>query len=259
VDIFWRMLKPKIEAQIAGLGFTRHKMVYIRVINDVCQNFYVERFKRGPNAKVCRIGFSVLPLAQKISREEIENGIGLYYLKKFERPSDGYSEGWIYEIGNESIVACIEEILRYVDSYLIPFFRRAVNTIDAFSELVALEQLFYENRMFYRKECESYNRSSSYAALDLLDGVKYCMALKNHDFDYAWRSGVAILNQNIEAYESVKSFLPPESLSERETDIQRLRKEVKHIENKDGDYFHQLFEKNEFFSRENLKKYILAQ
>lgn len=259
MDVFWRILKPKIEAHIAGLGFTRHKMVYIRVINDVCQNFYVERFKRGPNARVCRIGFSVLPLAQKICREQIENGVGLYYLKKFERPADGYSEGWIYEIDEESIIVCVEEILRYVDSYLIPFFRRAVNTIDAFSELIALEKSFYENRMFYRKECESYNCSSSNAALDLLDGVKFCMALKNHDFDYAWRSGVAILNQNIEAYESVKGFLSPESLNERENDIQKLRKALKYIENKDEDYFYRLLEENEGFSRESLKKYIVDQ
>ena len=68
-----------------------------------------------------------------------------------------------------------------------------------------------------------------------------------------------ILNQNIEAYESVKGFLSPESLNERENDIQKLRKALKYIENKDEDYFYRLLEENEGFSRESLKKYIVDQ
>ena len=242
-----------LDDHLRNSGFSKHKMVYIRVINDVCQSFYIEKLHRGSKVRLCRVGFSVLPLAQRISKEQIESGVGLYYLRKFERQDGESSEGWVYKLEDGSIDSCAGEISRYIADYLLPFFNRASDTKTALSELIALEELFYKNRTFYQN-LSSHDISEE---LGLLDGTKYCLALKNKNFDYAKRCAIAILNQNVKAYESAKDYLSFESIFERKQAICRLRCDIEHIESRDYNYFCRVFSENEDFSRCSLKKYIV--
>ena len=253
---FSSQYRSKCKNMVEPHGFRHKNRVFIRVINDVCQSFYVETLSRGPDQKACRIGFSVLPLCQKIYAQQIERGVGLYYLRKFELCDGIESDSWRYKVDPESISLCIEEIMKYISTYLIPFFERTTCAKSAFSELIALEKLFNENRVTALNLAGIEDGAGPNAKINLYDGAKYYMALKNGNYDYAKKSRRAVLQQNLIAYESVKDFLPEKALTERQDVIQRLHREVELLEKEDYDFFKNLVEENEAISRENLKKFL---
>lgn len=243
------------KALVAPYGFKRKNKGFVRVINDVCQSFDMEKLSRGPGQKACRIGFVVRPLCQPLNVQQVERG-GLYYLKKFEICDDGEPDGWRYKYDPESISLCIEEVMRYISAYMIPFFERATCTKSAFSELIALEKLFNENRVAYLNLKGIEDGAGPDAELNLFDGAKYYMALKNGNYDYAMKSRSAVLQLNLVAYESEKGFLPEEVLAERREVIQRLHREIELLDKGDYDFFRNLVEENEAISKENLKKFM---
>ena len=257
MDFFSLQYQARCKKLVQQYGFHHRKNVFIRITHDVCQSFYMERLGRGPFRKLCRIGFSVLPLCQNISAQRVEAGVGLYYLRKFQI-SDGAeeSDGWVYSLKKESISACIEEISQYLELYLIPFFERANHTQAAFHELIALEKIFQENRLASLQLSGIKDCAANKSGIHLLDSPKYYMALKNGNYDYAKESCAAFLQQNLTAYESSKAFLSEKNLAERMEIIQELRHELDLLKAENTDYFRNLMERNESCSRENLKKYL---
>lgn len=256
MDNFPLQYRTTCEQIVLQHNFTRKKNVFIRVINDVCQSFYMERLSRGAYKKTCRIGFSILPLCQKLNAQQIEGGIGLYYLRQFEINDKAELDGWCYELTSESISVCIDEIARYLEVHLIPLFERANCTASAFNELLDLEKLFNENRIACLRLNGSTDFLGSNTWLNLLDSAKYYMALKNKNYDYAKASRKALLQQNLASYENAKEFLSEESLVERMDSILRLKEEISFLDSKDTRFFQHLIEVNESYSSESLKRYI---
>lgn len=256
MDLFSSQYRTKCEQAVSHQGFSRKKDVFIRVVNDVCQSFYMEQLNRGPCEKVCRIGFSVLSLGQKVDVRRVENGVGLYYLRKFEICDGTEIDGWRYKLNPEDISSCIEEILRYLEKYLIPFFERANCSEKAFFELIALEKLFNNNRIAYLKLNGREDLAGSGAELNLFDSAKYYMALKNGNHSYAKKRLSALLDLNLMSYENEKRNLSEDVLADRRRSIQQLLEEVVLLETGNVGYFQHLIEENEVYSRESLKRYI---
>ena len=259
MDTFSSQYQARCKELVQQYGFHRRKNVFIRVINDVCQSFYMEKLSRGPFHKLCRIGFSVLPLCQNVSAQHVEAGVGLYYLRKFQiSDASEESDGWIYSLQAESISACIEEISQYLELYLIPFFERANHTQAAFHESIALEKLFQENRLASLQLRGIKDCAANKSEIHLLDSPRYYMALKNGYYDYAKESCAAFLQQNLTAYERSKSFLSEKIAAERMQIIQEFRHELDLLNAGNAEYFRNLIEKNESYSRKSLEKYLPA-
>lgn len=258
MDDFLKKYRMACEAEVSPYGFKRKKNVFIRVVNDVCQNFYVEKLGRYSYGRECRVGFSVQPLCSKFDREWILSGVGLYYLKKFELNDFRHMDGWCYKVDPVSISACVDEIVYYIKRYLLPFFESAASCKTALPDLIALEKLLYKNHTSILDLNNIEYVENSHMEFDIMDNVKYFMALKSEDYDFALRSRKALLKQNIRSYESMDKigYLNEESRMERKEQIREIQDEIQKIEEKDWAYIQTMIENNEAYSREELKDII---
>jgi hypothetical protein len=93
---------------------------------------------------------------------------------------------------------------------------------------------------------------------NLLDGIKYYMALKNGDYDFALKCRKAMLEQNLNAYEARQGYdwITQDKKDEHKARIEKIKDEVTRLETKDVDYFHRLIEENEAYSLSKLKGII---
>lgn len=258
MDDFLKRFKIRCEAEVLQYGFKQKKNVFARIVNDVFQSFYIEKLGRYSGERECRIGFSILPLCQKLEAKWALSGVGIYYLKKFEVSHWMEGDGWRYKISSEDISYCIDEILIYINRYLLPFFERSDSCKTALPEVIALEKLFNENRKESLRRSGMEDKAGPNAELNLLDSTKYFMALKNGDYDFALKSRQALLQQNVDSYNSMseRGYLMEEDRLRREKSLAELRDEIDHLEIKDIGYFQRLLEENEAYSRENLKGII---
>ena len=236
-------------------GYKHKKRVFVRVINDVCQSFFVEKLGLTPNGRKCRVCFAVLPLCQRLDEKQVLDGIGKYSLKNFETAHWTKGDCWYYKTDPSSIKECISEIMRYIMIYLLPFFERANNCNSALQELINIEKLFNDNRKASLELAGIADNAGLYAELNILDSAKYYMALKNNDFDFALNSRKALEHNNANAYNSAfeRGEMTEEAQLLREKDLEELREEIKNLEARNLNYFRRLIEENEISSREALR------
>ncbi len=250
------LIKNYIEAckpEVLPFGFRRRKNAFVRVINDVLQDFAIEKISSGWAG---RVDFAVLPLCSRIEKRDILGGANSHYLKAFEPISGTPSDSWEYDRNSEaSMDACLKEIVRYLTSYLLPYFEHATSCKTALPELIKLERTLHANLVADRKSSGFEYHADPDAELNLSDNTKYFLALKNGDYDLALRSRQALLQQNMNSYNSMseRGYLTEEDRLEREEGIAELRSEIDRLEARDIDYFQRLLEENEAYSRENLK------
>lgn len=233
-------------------GFKKKNKAFVRVINDVMQNFAIEKLGSGR----IRLEFAIIPLSLRIEKNYILGGVYSYNLRRFEPARWTHWDEWVYNSkSDESMEACINEILRYLTSYLIPLFENACSCKTALPKLIKLEKHFNQNRIAGLKADGIEDGALEGAGLNLLDSSKYFMALKSGDYEYALKSRKALLEQNIESYKSMKdnSNMTKEILHERYEAIQELQEEIRHLEEDDRDYFNAMIVENETYSREVLK------
>lgn len=258
MNCFGRNLARCCDIELMGYGFKKKSGgLYVRVVNDVVQTFKIEKLQSG---RVCRGLFSVLPLCLRL---DTGRALGIAYsreLHKFEiTPGLQMVGGWEFDLqSEESINACIVEIVRFIKCYLVPLFERANCCQTGLAEIVALDKLFDENRIASLQQLGVKDLAVPDAGFNLLDRSKYYMAIKNGDYDYANECQTALLNQNINAFEKRQhyDFLTPEKLDADRLEIQMLKDELKRIEARDVEYFRQLIDENEAYSRETLKDYL---
>jgi hypothetical protein len=255
MDDFLKQYRIKCEAKVLQYGFKRKKNVFARLVNDVLQSFYVEKLSISPYERACRVGFSVLPICQKL---EIEPILGVYYLRKFEISHCVESDRWRYKSIPENIGVCVDEILMYINKYLLPFFERANSCKTALPEVIELEKLFNANRLESLKLSNIADNAEPNAELNLSDNAKYFMALKSGNYDFALKSRKALLKQSIAAYQSVQNnkYMTKEKLHEKEEILSKLQVEILHLEEEDWDYFNTIIANNEAYSIERLKDII---
>ena len=256
------LIKNYIEAckpEVLPFGFKRRKNAFVRVINDVMQNFSIERISSG---WACRVDFAIIPLCLRIEKRYILGGVYSHYLKEFELISGTPSDSWEYDKHSEaSMDACLREIMRYVTSYLLPFFEHATNCETALPEVIRFEKILSDKCVASPKSSGIEDRYSDHdSVLKMLqqhllsDSSKYFMALKNGDYDFALRSRQALLQQHMDSYNSMseRGYLTEEDRLRRERSHAELRDEIEHLEARDTGYFQRLLEENEAYSRESL-------
>jgi len=149
----------------------------------------------------------------------------------------------------------LKEIVRYLTSYLLPYFEHATSCKTALPELIKLEKTLHDNLVADRKSSGIEYHADHDAVLNLSDDTKYFLALKNGDYDLALRSRQALLQQNIDSYNSMseRGYLTEEDRLRREKGLAELRSEIDRLEARDTGYFQRLLEENEAYSRENLR------
>jgi hypothetical protein len=138
MDYLMKNYLEKCKAEVSFYGFRRKGKAFVRVVNDVMQIF---------------------------ESEKIQTGLCLGELRKFELPdislvslwsSGPRLDAWEYDSKlEENMDACVEDIIRYLDKHLLPFFERANSCETALPEWIKLEQLFYDNAKIYQKNVVS--------------------------------------------------------------------------------------------------------
>ena len=197
----------------------------------------------------------MLPLCQKLEGRNIADGVGLYYLKNFEICHWNERDGWHYKIEKNSINSCIDEIMRYFDTYLIPFFDCANSCKTALPELIKLEQTFNDIRRAGLKLDGIEDKEAHGDKLFFLDSSKCYMALKNGDYAFALKCLEVLLTQNVVALQSLQNnrFITEESMKERRMGIEKMQNEICQAKAENTDYFQSLMSENEAYTRESLK------
>ena len=259
MDYFYKIYYEFCNATFPQYGLKKKNKAYVGVVNDVMQNFTFEELRRGRTCRACRVEFAIIPLCLRIEKEDIPGGVYSYNLKLFEEGEWMQRDQWEYDPkSEESMEACAKDVIRYLTYYLLPLFERANSCETALPELINVEKLFNDNRVEFLRKNGLEDRAKPGSGFQLSNCVYYYMALKNGDFYFALKSRKALLQQNVDSYNSMseRGYLTEKNRIQREIDISKLRDEIAKIERQDKSYINQLIIENETYSWNNLKAII---
>lgn len=244
------------KARFSQYGFKKKGSVFVRTVNDVMQIFVIEKLKSG---RACRVGFAIIPFCLRIEKEYVSGGVYLRNLRGFEPAHWAQYDHWEYDPKSEnSMDFCVKEIIRYLENYLLPLFKYAKSCEAALPELIKLERRFNDNRVEGLKADGLEDKAGPGAELLLSDCVKYYMALKIGDYDFALKSCQAQFQRSLDAYNLMVEgkYLTEIDRIRREKNLANLRDEINRLHAKDIGYFQRLLEENEAYSIQNLKGII---
>lgn len=248
----------------APYGFRRCGRTFVRVIHDVAQCFDLEKIFSG---SCCRVSFTVLPLCLVTERMDVSGQNCGYYLRNFEPPAltigwngEDFVNGWATDPRDEAVMdACITEISRFLQTYLLPYFLKADSCAAFLESFFPLMELFDRNIKSFSLNHKPWSRPLD-SHIDTLS--IYYAALKCRNYELAYENRHRLFSLNAYAYFSRlqdQSFFPGEADKAWERVLQ-LFNETKKIGNRDPDF---LLEKqneiirDEAIARELLKKYIV--
>lgn len=241
----------RVTTELPLYDFQKCGKTLVRVKNDVMQTFTLKCYRGGG---MCEVEFGVIPLCVGIT----DVNMGTYSLGHFEKV-----DNWTYDHTFDSMNQVINDILRYINEYLYPFFGRADSTQNALGELMEIERLFEKNRLQYllQRHMTDHATPETKLARLLLDPVKYYIALKRGGYQFALMCHKELLKQNIASLHAVcaDSSFPEEKILERKLAIDRIRNEVEKLEKGDMEYFEQMIKRNEAISIDFLKTKGMVQ
>ncbi len=119
-------------------GFKRKGQVYVRVNKEIIQKFELFRSMSG---MWCRIYFSIGPLCYPTefrTKQKIPMLPRNFELRNLE--GKDFDE-WEYDRTEEGMDLCINEIIKYMDNNLIPFFEKVDSCETAISEIKRIDEL----------------------------------------------------------------------------------------------------------------------
>ena len=242
---------------VSAYGFLRKGATFIRAVHDVVQTFTYEKLSSG---RECRVLFSVLPLCLRIEKGYMDGFAYSHELRKFEvQQNNEGGDRWKYDPKSEdSIDSCVEEIIRYIKKYLLPFFEKANNSHTAFRELIQVEERFDANRKRGLKLSGIMDRAKPIEERILLDTVIYYLALKNDDYAFALQCRQALEQQNQNAFENMLAhgYLDEKEKCSREKSIAILQEECRRLAAGDTAYFKQILIENEAYSNRVLHEVL---
>lgn len=263
MEYFTKHYVEACKKEFSQYGYKRNGKSFARVTNDVMQNFTLKKYSTG---RECTIEFGIVPLCMRIGKANINGGIGIYNLRRFEPIQWQLWDHWNYDPNSaESMDNCISELITHINKYLIPLFNRADSCKKGYQELCELDRLFYKNWLIGREKysdgkaiMREENQKFYRDGVNMLDSCKYYMALKNGDLDLAVDHLKAFEQQNIDSYNTMlkAGYLMEEEKKRREEKIEELRNTVILIKEKNTQYIHDHIHENEEYSKENLKGII---
>ncbi len=194
MDYFLKEYKKRCKEEFNEYGFKTYRNYHYRVVNDVFQSFCLHRSHYQTDATV---EFCVLPLSQEYKIDK--STCGATHLKRFENSADWFS--YITKDEN-SINICIGQMLYYMEKYLMPFFQKATNCIDAYE---ALKVFDVDGAVFYNEY------------------PKMIMALKNKQYLYGKQHVINIIAHSEYVFERNREMLGEKITQEY---IQKMKKKI---------------------------------
>lgn len=242
--------------EFSQYGFKKKNKAFVRTINDVMQNFAIEKIGYG---RECRVVFAIIPFCLRIEKKHISGGVYSRELSGFEPLEFGNNTIWNFDPKSEERMDyCISQIIIQIKKHLIPYFTKADSCKNALGEVIRRDKLFNENIKAGFRLAGGVDKAQPRAEIDLLDSTKYFMALKNEDYDFAIKCREALLNQNIDAYNERRyySHLTTAILEKDLEKIEKLKDEVYRLKTRDIDFFQLMIKENEEYSKETLKAFL---
>ncbi|MCL2049175.1 MAG: hypothetical protein FWG87_10675 [Defluviitaleaceae bacterium] len=225
-----KMYYKACKENFTQLGFVRKKDNIVRVVNDVMQNFCIHVFHGGYS---CNVEFGVIPLCSRIKKDDVTLGLCPGHIRAFEGKWDSYEYD---KKSEESMDACVNEIIEQMKKYLIPYFDKSCDCASAYQELCKFEM-------------------SAWKSILMHDYRKFCMALKSGDYDLAIAHLKAKEELDIKGYKTYKvsEGFPADIKRARLKRIKELQKMIVHIENRDDVFIKNFISENETYSLESLQ------
>lgn len=234
MDYFIKRYTANCKELLTPYGFKRCGVNYIRVINDVLQCVGLKKYSGGFD---CDVMFEISPLCVP-DMFEIHPRLpsGRYILRMFE----GMVLWKFDKNSQESIDFCIDNIMMFMNKYLVPFFEQGIDCKSAYYQICEFEKLAYKNR------------------IRMMDYYKYCMALKFGDYNLALEHIKPFEQGHVNAMESRKAngWLTEEERIEREDKLAKLRKEIELVSIHDIEFIKNFIKENEVKSLKILEKFI---
>lgn len=223
MDYFLNEYKKRCKKKFGEYGFVPYRNYHNRIINDVFQCFCLHRSRYGTDATV---EFCVLPLSQEYKIDK--STCSAMHLKKFENSSEWFP----YISGDQSSINdCIEQLISYMEKYLMPFFQNSTNCANAYETLKIFDATYNEY-------------------------TKMIMALKNEQYLYAKQHIINIIMQSEYAFERNKEILgqkiTKEYIDKMEKKISEKRGLLKLIEDEDYNTIQEWLMSNEKRNKHNL-------
>lgn len=250
MDTFFRLFQKACKEKYAPLGFILVQQTYSRIINDILQTF---RLKKSRGVPEVTIEFGVTPLCMNV----INCDVGAYSLEALSL--DTYSNwGWHYQPGSqESVLRCIDILLRQIDSEVMPFFEKADCCRTALPEMISMDRRIENNRIQLLQQLGVVDNCSLPIDIRLLTDDKFYAALKAKDYDFARKYldyQIQHLSSVIDEMESgISGVIQPACVVSgyREQLNEVLIKRAK-LDSGDIDFFTDLIQRNETASCQNL-------
>lgn len=252
MDYFVENYLETCKAEFSQYGFKQKRKAFVRVINDVMQNFTLEKLRSG---RACRVEFAIIPLCLRIEKDYITGGVYSHNLRRFEPAHWTHWDQWEYDPKSEkSMNNCIDEMIMQIKKHLMPLFCKANSCKTAYDELCELDREFYGNVKNMRENDKKYFQNG----VNMLDNTKYYMALKNGNYDIAVAYLKAIEQQNVDSYNSMDEggYLTGDDRTRREENLVKIRYEIETISKCDESYIQGLIKESEEYSLNNLKGII---
>lgn len=246
----------RCKEEFTQMGFKRKKNSFVRVTNDVIQIFTLEISRGGYS---CTISFESTPFCCGAPK-----GLGIcgtFRIGWFDelRNTDGH---WKYDPNDENNVnECVESMILSIKKYIITFFDRTTTPAAIFYESFFLEPSLSKKDRQKLFETNDYNK---FCKINIFtDPLRYCIALKIKNYDFArwYLDKMLLLTER--AYEETKDFVSEENRKKRESSIEALKKDIKMLELKEYDYFNEIVvskekEAKEFVNSTKLKNSLVG-
>jgi len=145
---FMKLYQAQCRERFGHLGFKKLGNTHWRVVNDVLQTFYLHRARAGGS---CMLQFGITPLCYgSINRDSFKYGTSS--MLQPHAFSDCTVWQWFYDPkSEESIRSCIESLMEFMLSYLVPYFERGIDCASARKEnLMLWQNLLERKRTFLR-------------------------------------------------------------------------------------------------------------
>lgn len=251
-----KVYKARCREEFYQYGFKSHGNNHFRIINDVYQDFLLFRSMSGYE---CKIQFTIFPLCYGLDKRYkcggylgFESG-GPYreWGWMFNTGERKESRGWMFEYdrnSEKSIKNCVEEMISYIKTKIIPFLERGSDSASAYKEIRSLKDSILGGR-----------EGNEYIYDD--DDRMYCMLLKMGDYDKA----VEYLKREIDEYKNLieeyenlnedrdETYISPEEKNQEfKEKIVNLEEEMRHVSQRDMDYINKFIKTNERKSLESL-------
>ena len=233
MNLFVKTYKEYCKRQFGPLGFKNKDLTYWRIINDVVQSFYIWHDRPG---NMCFLNFGVTPLATG------EGAGGTFPATAFPQMNKYW---WDFDKSSEkSVQICVNEIVEFLQQYVVPYFDRGFDSRTAFEENQKMYRTLYDRKV--KNGYADKKHSEIYGGF-----AEYCMALNLRNWEFAKQYLKDMLANYREGLmsEEAKDIQYAKIMSDR---IEQHSDWLAHIEQHDEEFVRQFIETNERKSLEAL-------